>query len=431
VSSPPGLEFASFWRTFAWLMLLVVLPSAGLSGFGVLAIINERAAVEKRLEAAWGGRLERLEQRLLEALPHNAPVESGRLGPLVQSLGSEESGGEPVRFELQPLFAPARSDTGTAAGLVGKLVSEVERARTEALAARPLAWRPLPPPLQAYRLAAVPLDGDPVAAASLRNRVLYGVLLGLFYVALAVGTVYVARTLHREARLSRMKTDFVSLVSHELRTPLTSIRMFIETLSLGRVTDPAETREVLSLLSQETARLSEMIERVLDWGRIESGRRTWAFSSTPVQQVVDGAVAAFHAQRLGEKVDLGVEVEPGLPAIRVDREAVAGALLNLVQNAFKYTGEDKRIRVRARRERKGVAIEVQDNGPGIPPRERKRVFERFYRVDGLLTRRTEGSGLGLSIAQKIAEAHGGSLTLQSELGVGSCFTLHLPAEDET
>ncbi len=429
MSSPPGLEFTSFWRTFAWLMLLVVLPSAGLSGFGVLAIINERAAVEKRLESAWGGRLERLSQRLVEALPAGEPATPERVAPLLRVLGQEEAGGEAVRFELQPLLPPLRAEAR--AGLVGKLVSEVERARTEALATPPLAWRPLPGPLQAYRLAAVPLAGDPVAAASLRNRVLYGVLLGLFYVALAVGTVYVARTLHREARLSRMKTDFVSLVSHELRTPLTSIRMFIETLSLGRVTDPAETREVLALLSQETARLSEMIERVLDWGRIESGRRTYAFASTPVDRVLQSAVTAFHAQRLGAKVDLGVEVEPGLPPVRVDCEALAGALLNLVQNAFKYSGEHKRIRVRARRERRGVAIDVQDNGPGIAPRERKRVFERFYRVDDLLTRKTEGSGLGLSIAQRIAEAHGGNLTLHSELGVGSCFTLHLPAAEET
>ena len=105
MSSPPGLEFTSFWRTFAWLMLLVVLPSAGLSGFGVLAIINERAAVEKRLEAAWGGRLERLSQRLADAVPRGAPVEEARLARLLEALGVEEAGGEPVRFELQHLFS--------------------------------------------------------------------------------------------------------------------------------------------------------------------------------------------------------------------------------------------------------------------------------------------------------------------------------------
>jgi two-component system phosphate regulon sensor histidine kinase PhoR len=505
VTNPPGLELASFWRTFAWLMALVVLPSAGLSGFGVLAIINERAAVEKRLEAAWGGKLEQLGQQLQEALTGasvseteqglvvrwegavlsgpgfrvragelqagdaalrtalaplvpllgelgaaprcfslttargtlllvaavrdgdvaGARLEPKRLEPLLASLGTRLAGAEPVRFELQPLH---REEAG--GSLVNRLVTEVERARSEALAPPPLAWRVMPPPLQDFRVAAVPSAGDPVAAASLRNRVLYGVLLGLFYVALAVGVVYVVRTLHREARLSRMKTDFVSLVSHELRTPLTSIRMFIETLSMGRVTDPEQTRQVLQLLSRETERLSEMIERVLDWGRIESGRRTYTLLPGPVDPVLEAALQAFRAQRLSAEVEVQVEVEPGLPRVRVDREALAGALLNLVQNAFKYTGEHRRIRVRARRERKGVAIDVEDNGPGIAPREQRRVFERFYRVDDLLTRRTEGSGLGLSIAQRITEAHGGKLTLQSTVGVGSCFTVHLPAVED-
>ncbi len=110
----------------------------------------------------------------------------------------------------------------------------------------------------------------------------------------------------------------------------------------------------------------------------------------------------------------------------VDAEALAGALLNLLQNAFKYGGEKKQIALRARPEPKGLVVEVEDNGVGIPPRERKRIFERFYRVDSLLTRKTEGSGLGLSIAQRIVEAHGGKITVRSELGKGSIFGIHLP-----
>jgi len=123
---------------------------------------------------------------------------------------------------------------------------------------------------------------------------------------------------------------------------------------------------------------------------------------------------------------LSCEVPDGLPAVAVDRDAIAGALLNLLQNAYKYSGDDKRITVRARTEPKGVAIDVQDNGVGIAQRERKRIFEGFYRVDDLLTRKTEGSGLGLAIAKRIVEAHRGKITVKSDLGKGSTFTLHLP-----
>lgn len=265
-----------------------------------------------------------------------------------------------------------------------------------------------------------------MALASTRNRALYGVLLGVFYLVLALGVFYTARALYREARLSRLKTDFVSLVSHELRTPLTSIRMFIETLSLGRIQDQEQAREVLSLLARETERLSAMIDRVLDWARIESGRKDYHLESVSVDDVLATTVEAFRAQRLEGAARLRLEVEPALPKVSADIEAVSGALLNLLNNAYKYSAADAPIVLRARREGDEAAIEVIDQGVGISARDRKKIFDRFYRVDNLLTRKTEGSGLGLSIAQRIAEAHGGVITVDSEPGKGSTFTLQLP-----
>jgi signal transduction histidine kinase len=492
----------SFRRTFALLILLVVLPSAGLSGFGVVAIINERAAVEKRLEAAWHGTLEALVQELPQALREARFVERDGALALVTAEGQtlsdvpfQVSGGkvespdealtaaltavlpeldnlpteravfslmvggqpvlntaermgesfrgarlsshaletllseraeryltstEPVRFALLPVPREA------AEGLVGRLVSEVVQARANALGQPVLAEQVLAPPLQDFRLVVLPTGEDPVARASTRNRVVYGVLLALFYLTLTFGVVYTGRTLYREAKLSKLKTDFVSLVSHELRTPLTSIRMFIETLALGRVKDPAQTQEVLQLLSRETERLSELIERVLDWARIESGRKEYHLERMEVTQLVEAAVAAFRAQRLEGGMELKVELPEGLPRVEADRHAVAGALLNLLQNAYKYSGQDKRITLSARADGKWVGLSVEDNGVGIAPRDRKRIFERFYRVDNLLTRKTEGSGLGLAITQRIIEAHGGRITVHSEVGKGSRFTLQLP-----
>lgn len=504
MSRPPPSVILSFRRTFALLILLVVLPSAGLSGFGVVAIINERAAVEKRLEAAWQGTLEALagevpralrsadfveqdgalrlilpdghvlsdasfrvdvegvhtvDARLAEALAtvwpeaDNLPEEltvfslpvggratlvatkrqgnvvlGARLAPeavetlLAELAERQVTPGEPVRFTLLPVHREVGDGS-----LVSRLMSEVAQARASALEPVGLAERVLAPPLQDFRLVVLPTGEDPVARASTRNRVVYGVLLGLFYLTLTFGVVYTGRALYREARLSRMKTDFVSLVSHELRTPLTSIRMFIEMLALERITDPAQKRDVLQLLMRETERLSSLIERGLEWARIESGRKTYQREPLPVTAVVDAAVAAFRAQRLdGGEVELQVDVPEDLPPVDVDRDAIAGALLNLLQNAYKYTGPEKRIAVSARAHGRWVGLSVQDNGMGIPLRERRRIFERFYRVDNLLTRKTEGSGLGLAITRRIIEDHGGRIAVHSEPGKGSIFTLQLP-----
>ncbi|HYX91129.1 MAG TPA: ATP-binding protein [Myxococcaceae bacterium] len=503
----PRAQLIGFRRAFALLILLVVIPSAGLSGFGVVAIINERAAVEKRLGVAWAGRLELIASRLttelatlsiaesdpglvvrgrdgavlsadrfrlrggnvltddprlssaveatapqLRALPIGTDAIFSFAGPggtyvlVARRHGSEITGArlsedalssrigeiardlvpptEPVRFELRPIKRDSPE------GLVGKLVSGVVEARQSALEPI-LADRALPSPLQDYRVVAVALGEDPVAQASTRNRIVYTVLLATFYLTLVLGVVFTARALYREAQLSHLKTDFVSLVSHELRTPLTSIRMFIDTLLMGRISDPQQTREVLAILSRETERLSELIDRVLDWSRIESGRKGYRRREVAVAEVVNTSLTAFRAQILDTKIALASDVPADLPRLKLDLDAMAGAVLNLLQNAFKYTGEDKRISLRARAERKGVVIEVEDNGIGIPPRDRKRIFERFYRVDNLLTRRSQGSGLGLAIARRIVEAHGGTMQVRSELGKGSCFSIYLPVSQRT
>src|SRR5262249_3955162 len=200
-----------------------------------------------------------------------------------------------------------------------------------------------------------------------------------------------------------------------------------EPLEVGGVETPERTRAVLRARARDRERAPELIERVLDGAGIESGRRTYHRERLEPRGLIDGTMEAFRAQRLDAPVQLSCELEPNLPALYVDREAITGALLNLMQNAFKYAGVEKRIAVRAKSEQRGVAIEVEDNGPGIPVRERRRIFDRFYRVDGLLTRQTEGSGLGLSIAKRVVEADGGKISVKSELGKGSCFIVHLPS----
>lgn len=488
MADPGNVELLSFRRTFTLLILLVVLPSAGLSGFGVVAIINERAAVEKRLESLWAGRLETARATLLEAL-NDPEVQSGLSGagftvdeggvrspdPQVESV-VKAFGPELANLPLRPVLFSVATQQGTVLlaarredrrivgaqlsldavqkllstltnevseearfvlvpvkrleaspeGVVARLVAGVAEAKETALGPQELGSLVLPSPMQDFRLVAQATGEDPVAAASLRNRVVYSVLLGVFYAALALGVIYTGRTLYREARLSRLKTDFVSLVSHELRTPLTSIRMFIEMLALDRVKDPKEMATVLELLNKETARLSGLVESVLDWSRIESGKKQYRKERLPSEALLDSAVKAFQAQHIDAPADLTVTHAPDLGDIEIDRDALSGALLNLLQNAYKYSKQDKRIELRVMRDDDFVVFEVEDHGVGIDRREQKRIFDRFYRVDTLLTRTTEGSGLGLSIAQRIVESHDGWISVDSVPGSGSTFRIHLP-----
>jgi len=277
------------------------------------------------------------------------------------------------------------------------------------------------------------------AALSLTVGILilvYGTLprdyvFGWLIVALVATTIFgsaaTLAVIFREARLAKLQTDFVNKVSHDLRTPLTSIRMFVETLQLGRIPDPARQREALEIISEETARLSSLINRLLDWARMESGRRTYQLVRQPLAPIVDAALHAFEASHLQHAAEVECHLAPALPLVMADREALAEAILDLLQNAHKYTGPEKRITVRAEAAGPTVQISVIDNGPGIPEREHKRIFKKFYRARDPLSRTIEGTGLGLAMVKHIANGHGGRVSVASRVGHGATFTISLPA----
>jgi two-component system, OmpR family, phosphate regulon sensor histidine kinase PhoR len=256
----------------------------------------------------------------------------------------------------------------------------------------------------------------------------FGVLILTFVGTTLVGAILTTVVLYRFARVARLQTDFVNKVSHELRTPLTSIRMFVETLQLGRLQDPDRQREALEIVADETARLSGLINRLLDWARMESGRRTYRLSRQPVAPIVELALQALEPQLLHQPAEVVREVAPDLPPVLADRDALAEAILNLLNNALKYTGAAKRIVIGAvPLGDTAVSIRVSDNGPGIPWREQKRIFQKFYRARDPLSRTIEGTGLGLAMVKHIVGAHGGKITVRSEVGQGASFTIWLPA----
>lgn len=257
------------------------------------------------------------------------------------------------------------------------------------------------------------------------SDIVMGILVLALSGAATTGVILVWVFVRREANLSQLQSDFVSKVSHELRTPLTAIRLFTETIELRRG-DTATEDKCIAGLARESHRLQELIDRLLDWGRMESGRRVYLVEPTSVETIVHAAVAATESLQLGPDGNLELQVEPDLPLIDADAGALTDAIVNLLTNAIKYGGSPARIRVAARREQNHVVVSVTDNGAGIERAEHKRIFQKFYRVDDRLAREREGSGLGLAIVKHVIEAHKGRVDVESAPGQGSTFKVVLP-----
>ncbi|MBI1763960.1 MAG: HAMP domain-containing histidine kinase [Acidobacteria bacterium] len=244
------------------------------------------------------------------------------------------------------------------------------------------------------------------------------------------GIVLTLRTAARAMRLSQMKADFVSNVSHELRTPLASIRVFGEFLKMGRVRDGEKIREYGEYIETESRRLTQLINNILDFSKIESGQKTYHFEPADLEAVVAETLKTFtvRLEQSGFAITFDTP-QTHFPLAVMDSDAIAQAFINLLDNAVKYSGESRTINVKLGQQDSFVTISVTDYGIGIAADERAKVFEKFYRVSTGLVHDVKGSGLGLSIVQHIVEAHQGKVTVESELGKGSTFTIHLPVDE--
>jgi len=235
------------------------------------------------------------------------------------------------------------------------------------------------------------------------------------------------RAVARESKLAELKSGFVSNVSHEMKTPLSLIRVFAETLELGRVTEQPKLQEYYRVIHSESRRLTQLIDRVLDFASMEAGRKRYQFASTDLARLVSDAVKPYEDQIRSQGFTLDLQIEQALPPALVDGQTISQAVTNLIDNAVKYSTQVKEIRVRVYRAENQIGIEVADKGIGIPGSEQRRVFDKFYRVNNSLVHETKGSGLGLSLTKSIVEAHHGRIDLDSHPGGGSRFTILLPA----
>jgi signal transduction histidine kinase len=240
------------------------------------------------------------------------------------------------------------------------------------------------------------------------------------------GLLLMFRATRRELKLAEMKSAFVSNVSHELETPLSLIRLLAETLELGRVKDNQKAHEYYRMIHGESRRLSQLINNILDFSRIEAGRNEYKLSSQDAGSVIAELLATYEQQIRSEGFDLTVKIDRPLPQVMMDGEAISRAVLNLINNAMKYSTENRAIAVHVCRQEETVAVVVADRGIGISRGDLKRIFEKFYRAGSELVHETKGSGLGLSLVKHIVEGHHGEITVDSTPGEGSTFTILLP-----
>src|ERR1700757_118664 len=253
-------------------------------------------------------------------------------------------------------------------------------------------------------------------------------ILGALSLLMIGGIFLTYRNISREMKLARLKSDFVANVSHELRTPLALIRLYAETLELGRLNAKERYQEYFRIIREESERLSALINNILDFSRIEAGRKEYEFKETNLAELVRSTLDSYRFQIEQNGFAFEENISPDIPPVNVDREAIARSLLNLVNNALKYSKDRKFIGVSLYRANGSVKLEVRDHGIGIPPNEQEKIFEKFYRCGDPLVHNIKGLGLGLSLVRHIARAHGGEVLVESTPEKGSKFTIALPLD---
>ncbi|MBW2734650.1 MAG: HAMP domain-containing histidine kinase [Deltaproteobacteria bacterium] len=310
---------------------------------------------------------------------------------------------------------------------------------------RPLYGRTMDPPPQLRFSASFPttlykwkLRIAPRHAGVLTSEVKARRLSDLMLVGGAVGVIWIGMivmmiAIRKERRANELKSEFIANVSHELKTPLSLIRMFAELLALGRTKNQDTSREYAEIITRESDRLTGLIDNVLDFARIERGKAAYEMTRGDLQAVVERAVELCRYRVEQADVQLVLALDEHLPQTVFDESALTLVVLNLVENALKYgvTSGGGMIWVALTQDsaQGALVIRVSDDGPGIAPDEERRIFERFYRGQEAREGSHRGSGIGLSLVKHIATAHGGTVTLESELGKGATFAVFIPLRE--
>jgi len=280
-----------------------------------------------------------------------------------------------------------------------------------------------------WKVALFDPDGKTIEQLTGKERQLYLILFIGIIIVMLFGIILMVRALIHESEISRMKSEFVSNVSHELKTPLALIRMFGETLDSGIVTGEKDRRKFYSIIRKESERLTHLINNVLDFSRMDAGVKEYNFHEADLVEVARSSLEAYKFQISddGFKIESELSDEPVIT--RIDKDAISQVLLNLLNNAVKYSDEEKYILVKVYKDSTSALISVTDHGLGISKDELKKIFDKFYRVSTARIKETQGTGLGLTLSKHIVKAHGGTIEVESEIDRGSRFTVRIPLHE--
>ncbi|MEQ1840551.1 MAG: HAMP domain-containing sensor histidine kinase, partial [Verrucomicrobiales bacterium] len=278
-----------------------------------------------------------------------------------------------------------------------------------------------------WEVAAYLLDPASLNASARTIRLTLSLIILTLLGAVAGGSFLILRSVNDEMRIASQKTDFVSNVSHELKTPLTSIRMFSELLRDAENPDPDKTRQYSGVISKEAARLSRLINRLLDFSRLDRGELQLRPEQLDLAALTRETVTDYRPQL--EAVGMSVRLTTptgGGPLVSVDRDALSQVIVNLLSNAGKYAATGGEVFIEVATAGGKATLSVKDHGPGVPRVHQRRIFEKFYRIDDSITSGVEGSGIGLALCRQIAELHDGTIRFESGKGGGSTFIIELP-----
>jgi len=289
----------------------------------------------------------------------------------------------------------------------------------------------LGPGLRGIHVAFASGGEQPFATQWSLPRLFYFLALAVVLSITLFGAYLLWRDVRREVLMVQMRSQFVSSVSHELKTPLTAIRMFAETLRLGRSKDPATQAEYLDTIINESERLTRLLNNVLDFSKIERGKRIYHPAPASLPEIVRAAARAMEYPLKQQGFEFEVRIDESLPEVCVDRDAIEQAVLNLLSNAMKYSNESRTVSLSVQRQGDSAVIEVVDRGVGIDPEYQAHLFEEFYRAPARENQSLPGTGLGLSLVAHITKAHGGSVRVESAPGRGSTFSIILPLKSES
>lgn len=387
-------------------ILSVLIPTALLAFWGLQAVRSEKAILETNIRRVYESMADVVESEIKDALAGKSKLflkDSSK----VESVLIDQAA--LFHYQVKVLDPNGKPLGGKASPELGAPVLRQD-------------IKGLPYTIAVYEKYPVLVKGLEERKDHLASYVAMIFLSALFVLT---GSFFTLGVLSREWRLTELKSEFVASLSHDLRRPLTSIRMFSEMLKDGSVLSEEKRGQYYNIISGESEQLTQLANNILDFSRIERGRKRYEFRREDMTRLVRETVERFKASMAHESCPLALNMDPDIPPLVVDAEAISQALANLLANAVNYSPGGKEITVNLLKKPHAVALEVIDQGLGIPRKEQKKIFEKFYRVAQKETN-VEGSGLGLAIVEHAAKAHHGKVLVESRIGQGSKFSLVLP-----